>query len=184
VVLSFAVGFAVGKRSVSELGDPVASTLVSQAPGEELVELLAEVERGAMVNASKQVIYQDVLERRAAAPLPEEAPAAGGMTASVSAEPQPVEPLGDAVPVAPWGVVVGMYDAPEEVASLVDHLRAGELPVWVEQVRTSGEPTFRVGVGGFESEAEASSMVEMVTQRLHASSEHTAAPTVVELHPE
>jgi cell division septation protein DedD len=169
VVLSFAVGFAVGKRSVSELGDPVASTLVSQAPGEELVELLAEVERGAMVNASKQVIYQDVLERRAAAPLE---------------EPQPVEPLGDAVPVAPWGVVVGMYDAPEEVASLVDHLRAGELPVWVEQVRTSGEPTFRVGVGGFESEAEASSMVEMVTQRLHASSEHTAAPTVVELHPE
>lgn len=137
VSAAFGAGYVLGREIPAP---PPRQAYVATAEGRELVEVLARVEANVDVDAGvERLTFPHALTT-------------------------PVE--GDAPPPGRYTVDVGSFDAPEAAREIRAHLRSKALPAWLTVERVGGAARYRVSVGDFESEADATKSMERVGKAL------------------
>ena len=151
---SFVVGYGAGRDSVGPVLAPPAA-FASESADVALVEMLARVDAGHVADGGvRQLTFPDQLSGSAeATTLPNE-PVQNGEAHLEPALPQ--LPGGeDAPPVGRWTVAAGSVPQRQSAVRLSEVLRAAGLEPWLGIEHIDGEVSYRVGVGGFGSRAEA-----------------------------
>jgi hypothetical protein len=161
---AFGVGFGLGRSSVPPVVHAEAPSFLGTVPGEDLVQLLAEVERGRVAHTSSAVRYPDWIDGSGELGIPAAAEAATGVAvaASVGVPAGFTSPASDAPPPGAYAVEAGELATPDEAAALRDVLRAQGLAAWSGPRQVDGVTRFVVRVGGFGSEAEATAALGAV----------------------
>ena len=171
-VLAFATGVLVGQDQERQEA-PEWTSLVSEVPGDELVELLARVEASAdPAGGVAQLTFPQALAGEELAPVlpmaaevPEER--------ELSVKPDEVElPELDPVPSGAFTVAVGEFSDPVEARALRDHLRESKLEAWMGLQLVDGSRTYRVSVGGFGT----SEAAEVALDKVRAVTEASVQP--------
>jgi hypothetical protein len=154
-VTAFALGLlaGAGERAHASSIDPLG---LSQAPDDALVELLARVEATADPTGGVSALtFPDALRGGTETLVPEAPKGFAGAATVEAGTSEP--PLADVAPPGAWTVVVSRTGDEARARALRDQLLANELPAWLAAERIDGTPEWRVCLGGFESEAAASS---------------------------
>lgn len=149
-LICFGAGYALGRSGMSAAEPVRHATLTGDVPGRELVELLAEVERAAMVHPSSAMQYPNWAESEDGLELPDDVPPSAGVTAAVPAPPRTDTPQTDTLPDAAWTISVGTFETKDEAWGVREHLRAKALDAWVTVRLEDGKTLWWVGVEGFE----------------------------------
>lgn len=128
VATSFTLGYGMGHRE----GPEVQTTrFTSEAPREDLVELLARVESsGDTTGGVGRLTFPDALTRNTGGALLDSEPA----------------------PAGSFRIEVGRYADVADARALREHLREGGVQAWVGAELESGVMSWRVAVGGFRSQ--------------------------------
>lgn len=156
-VIAFSLGIMVGGGEEAHASgvDPLG---LSQAPDDSLVELLARVEATTDPSGGVSALtFPDALRGLGEAPIPE-APRGFSGTATVEA-PGTGAPEADEVPEGVFTIVVSRTNDAVHARALRDQLRARDLPAWIAAERVGGQPAWRVCIGGFATQASATTAV-------------------------
>lgn len=177
-------GYSLGRARVAttETVQQDAS-LVGGVPGEDLLVLLAKMERGAMPSESSAVFYPEMISKGASAPVPVRSEPVPGVTATVRPSPLAGEPEADAPPEGSFTIAVGWFDEASEARRARDHLRSQGHDAWLSLVRVEGEPRHRVSVGGYDDADAADEAVGVVAEAMRTSPVTLGNPAVVSLEP-
>lgn len=152
-VIAFSLGLlASGGDAAHASGvDPLG---LSQAPDDALVELLARVEASSDASGGVAALtFPDALRGQGEVVIPEAPRAFAG--AATAEAPSIDAPLADEVPAGRFTIVVSRTADPARAAALRDQLRGRDLAAWIATERVGGQPSWRVCVGGFATEASA-----------------------------
>ena len=142
VCTSFFLGFRAGNRDVVVAGP---THFTSEAPREDLVELLARVEASNDTTGGVDAMtFPDALTGSSGGGLLEAEPAPSGR----------------------FQVEVARYSDVAEARSLREHLRGAGLQAWVGAELEAGVMTWRVAIGGFSTDEEATEGVGSLTEAL------------------
>lgn len=161
-VTAFGVGFGLGRSGASAVVQAAPVRMLDGVPGEGLVELLAEVERGKVAHTSSAVRYPDWVDGDGSLGVPTEVPPVPGADALVQPPQGFAEPEGEAGVPGAFTVEVAEVGSAAEASALRDLLRAQGLAAWSGARRTGGEPRWFVRVGGFRTAAEATAALASV----------------------
>ena len=97
-VVMFGVGFALGRAKVAVTSDGTPVSMVDGVPGQELVELLAEVERGNVLHASQAMTYPQFFAGGGTVEVPTAAPKPAAVDAAVPGAPSVADGATDPLP--------------------------------------------------------------------------------------
>jgi hypothetical protein len=171
---AFVAGVGVGRVSAPPSVARVPD-LLSQVPGDELVEVLALVERNHSTSPTDLLTYP-ALGAPGEARVPTAAPAAAGLSAVVAPVLTTSPPKGwPPPPPGAFTVEVAAEAEPVDGAELVERLAGQGLPVWAELSLVGGRPRVRVAVGG-GAEAEE---LEALREQVVAAGLDAASATIV-----
>lgn len=173
-VVTFGVGFALGRAKVAVTSDGAAVSMVDGVPGQELVELLAEVERGNLLHASQAMTYPEFFSGGGGVIVPTEAPKPAGVDATVPSAPSVADGATDPLPEGPYTIHVGDFTSEASARATHDVLEAAGLTVWRSVRLEGGKPVWVLGIGSYGAEADA------METRAKADTVLTAVPGVHE----
>lgn len=176
---TFGLGVALGRSKIAVTSDGAPVTLVDGVPGDELVELLAEVERGRVLHASQAMTYPQFFAGEGAVQVPDAAPKPAPVDAVVQAAPSVGGSATDPIPAGPYTVHVGNFVVEAEVLAARELLTQSGLPVWTSVRLDGGKPTWIVGVGSYSAEADAVGVREQADRALSAAPGVHEIPAIV-----
>ncbi|MCO4745178.1 MAG: hypothetical protein KC912_10350 [Proteobacteria bacterium] len=174
---AFAAGAATASREVTFVDDP---GWLDQTANTELVELLARVDAaGEPDGGLSRLTFPTALASSDVIPV---APPYGQVKQPSTQVLTEGEGVGSATPLPDgWAVVIDDLSAHKAI-ELADRLAgAGLEDVRIDERLVSGEREVRVGIGGLDSEAEASALLLRVRQ---APSDEVTRARVREINPE
>jgi hypothetical protein len=180
-VISFGFGYLLGHSRAGVVSAPPERSLLAEVPGEGLVALLAEVERGAVGSASSAIVYPELIDEQEPMQIPTEAEEVPGVRAELAPGRLEEVPVPDPTPDGAYTIDVGDFDDLAVATDLRDHLRAQGVEAWWGLERVAGVARYHVAVGGFEDEAAASEQLAGVAAMLRTSPVTPGAPRVVPL---
>lgn len=154
-VVTFGVGFALGRAKVAVTSDGTPVSMVDGVPGQELVELLAEVERGNVLHASQAMTYPQFFAGNGTVEVPTEAPKPASVDAAVPGAPSVADGATDPLPEGPYTIHVGDFTAEKDAIATHDVLAAAGFTVWRSVRLDDGKPVWILGIGSFATEADA-----------------------------
>lgn len=153
LVLSFLVGHGLGRRRVAVAPTLPDLALVEGVPGRELADLLADVERTQLADASEAVEYPAFFAGEDGVTVPREAPVMAAVQAAVGPAREDRAPPADPRPSAPYTIVLVADTSREEARALRTRLRDAGVHAWADVRRIDGAEAWRVAVGAFEDAA-------------------------------
>lgn len=177
--VSFGMGFLLGQSRVGAAVVPPERALLARVPGEDLVALLAEVERGTLKSASSAIVYPQLIEGVGPPAVPTELTPGIGVDAMVGLPPRPAELQPDRVPAGVFTVQAGAFGVADDAVRVRDHLLAQQVPAWLSVEHVDGVPAYRVAIGGFASALEAEAALGVVAPIVRTSPVTLGAPEVV-----
>jgi hypothetical protein len=180
-VMSFAGGYALGRGKTGASEAPHLASLTDAVPGEDLVELLAQVERTAIAHPSQAMVYSDWAEGKGALPVPPQGGDAAGVEAVVGPSPLTSSIEADGLPRAKWTVEVGSFDAEADGRAVRDWLRDQAQPAFMTVRIKEGARTFWVGVGGFGSQEEAKAAATVLAPVVAGAPRSVGVPRAAEV---
>lgn len=154
-LVTFGVGFALGRAKVAVTSDGAAVSMVDGVPGQELVELLAEVERGNVLHASQAMTYPQFFNGQGEVQVPTEAPKPAQVDAAVPAAPSIADGTTDPLPEGPYTIHVGEFASEKDAIATHDVLAAAGFTLWRSVRLENGKPVWILGMGSFATEDEA-----------------------------
>ena len=166
VAAAFSAGLLVGGGEDAHAAHETSITL-DAVPDDGLVELLARVEASADPSGGVAgLTFPDALAgasgRRA---VPSE-PNGAGEAAVVPPARHTAAPNVDPAPAGAYTVRILLTTAESRAIALRDQLRARGLPAWVGALVVDGRMHYRVALGGFQTEADASEAMAFYRTRV------------------
>jgi hypothetical protein len=177
--VSFGFGFLLGQSRVGAATAPPERVLLAHVPGEDLVALLAEVERGTLASASSAIVYPELIEGEQPPALPAAPADLIGVDATLAPPPRAMELEPDPVPPGVMTVQVGTFAELDDARRMRDHLLAQQVQAWWSVERVDGAPVYRVAIGGFLDAASAEAALVSVAPIVRTSPVTVGAPEVV-----
>jgi hypothetical protein len=128
-VVMFGVGFALGRAKVAVTSDGTPVSMVDGVPGQELVELLAEVERGNVLHASQAMTYPQFFAGGGTVEVPTAAPKPAAVDAAVPGAPSVADGATDPLPEGEYTIHVGEFSDEKDATATRDVLAAAGFAV-------------------------------------------------------
>lgn len=177
-VITFGLGYMLGSARTDAVAAPPEQTLLASVPGEDLVALLAKVERGTAGPASSAIVYPELIDDQEPLAVPKASEDEPGVDARLEPSRVGEMELPDVKPPGEFTIDVGAFDKIAMARDLRDHLVAQELQAWWTVERIDGVASYRVLVGGFSEESAATADLTRVAAVLETSPVTPGAPRV------
>lgn len=161
VVTAFGFGWVQGRARAVPASGGVATSFTAEVPDDAMLELLARVESsGARQNGVDSLTFPDALKGgEGGVPGVPHGPDQPGDPVVIPAGGE-VAPVADTVPAGVYTVTVTRTGDAAAAERLKGRLAAAGLEAWVGAELVNGGPSYRVAVGGFVSEKEATTALE------------------------